>query len=226
MIDEANEIAKQLEQNVTFSFGLTGNKLGDKGINVNLSNLEFDSSSYDIEIKVNNLNTEEQYIWDRTKFNDRLMVMRDFLNIYEESGNVDEIAKEGNPFLDVREPAIIGQGYFRLEPLSFLIDNPVQIELIGTNYENHGKLEVNVVPVDTDGNDEIPDEQLPDAPEDLLDRRIDYQVQIIRATDLPSNFCKDVFVEYQIYLNEQVFRTESIEGKSREPEFNYSKQHT
>ena len=195
LIDEANEIAKQLEQNVHFTFGLTGSN-PDKGISMNLSSFEFEESSYDIEVKVNNMDAEEQYIWDRVKFQDRLMMMREFLNIYEESGNVDDIDKDENPFVDVREPAIIGQGYFRLEPLSYLIDNPVQIELIGTNYENHGKLEVNIVPVDATGNEEIPDEELPETPEDLLNRRIDFQVHIKQAKDLPSNFCKDVFVEY------------------------------
>lgn len=176
-IDEANEIAKQLEQNVNFTFGLTGS--GDKGISVNLSSFELEERSYDIEVKVNNLDTDEQYIWDRSKFTDRLMVMRDYLNVYGETGTVDEIAKgDDNPFIDQQEPAIIGQGYYRLEPLSYLIDNPVSIELIGTNYENHGKLEVNVIPVDPDGNDELADDDLPESPEDMLNRRIDFLVQI------------------------------------------------
>lgn len=36
LIDEANEISKQLSQNVLFTFGLTGSSNGDKGLNVNL----------------------------------------------------------------------------------------------------------------------------------------------------------------------------------------------
>ena len=83
------------------------------------------------------------------------------------------------------EPTLIGEGYFRLEPLSYLINNPVIFDLIGTNYENHGQLEVDVIPVDPEGNDELADEDLPDAPEDLLNRRIDYVVQITRAKNLP-----------------------------------------
>lgn len=154
------------------------------------------------------------------------MVMRDYLGVYEETGMVEDINTGDNPFTDQREPAIIGQGYFRLEPLSYLIDNPVQIELIGTNYENHGKLDVNIVPVDENGNEEIPDEDVPDQPEDLLNRRIDYLVQISQAKDLPSNFCKDVFVEYQIYLEEEKYRTEVVPGKNRDPEFKYQKHHT
>lgn len=158
--------------------------------------------TYDIEVKVNNLDTEEQYNWDRHKFKDRLMVMRDLLSSYEEMGEVDGLNHDDNPFMDKNEPSVIGEGYFRLEPLSYLIDNPVIVNLIGSNYENHGQLELNVIPVDTEGDEEIGEENLPDAPEDLLDRRIDFVVSIARAKDLPSNFCKDVFVQYTVYLEE------------------------
>lgn len=149
MIDEANEIAKQMNQNVAFSFGLTAvSNSSEKGLNLNLSNFDMGEKQYDIEVKVNNLQTEEQYIWDRVKFRDRLIVMRDLLNVYETQGDVEGLANEDNPFADVPEPAKIGEGYFRLEPLSYMISNPSPIDLIGSNYENHGQLEVDVVPVD------------------------------------------------------------------------------
>lgn len=124
------------------------------------------------------------------------MVMRDLLATYEEMGQVDGLNNDDNPFMDTNEPSVIGEGYYRLEPLSYLIDNPVTVNLIGTNYENHGQLELNVIPVDAEGNDEIAEEDLPDTPEDMLDRRIDFIVNIIQAKDLPRDFCKDVFVQY------------------------------
>ena len=83
MIDEANEIAKQLSQNVAFSFGLITVNSSDKGLNLAASNIDMDEKKYDLEVKVNNLQTEEQYIWDRVKFKERLIVMRDLLNVYE-----------------------------------------------------------------------------------------------------------------------------------------------
>ena len=177
-------------------------------------------------MKVNNLDTEEQYNWDRHKFKDRLMVMRDLLSTYEEMGEVEGLNNDDNPFMDKNEPSVIGEGYYRLEPLSYLIDNPVMVNLIGSNYENHGQLELNVIPVDTEGNDEIAEEDLPDKPEDLLDRRIDFVVSITRAKDLPSNFCKDVFVRYTVYLEDTKYQTDMVAGKNREPEFAYRKQHT
>jgi len=35
---------------------------------------------YKLEVTVNNLMTEEMYIWDSNKFNDRLVMMRDLLS--------------------------------------------------------------------------------------------------------------------------------------------------
>jgi len=90
------------------------------------------------------------------------MSMRDLLSDYEEKGQVEDLDKLGNPFMDVKEPSLIGEGYSILKPLGYLLDNPCSINLIGTNYENHGSLEVNVIPVDAEGNEDIADEDLPD----------------------------------------------------------------
>lgn len=67
---------------------------------------------------------------------------------------------------------------------------------------------------------------IPDEPEDLINTRIDYVVQIDQAVDLPKNFCRDTFVEYQLYLNEEKYRTNICAGSNRNPMFTYSKQHT
>jgi hypothetical protein len=90
----------------------------------------------------------------------------------------------------------------------------------------YGKLNVNVVPVDPSGSEDLPDEMIPDEPEDLIDTRIDYVIQIDQAVDLPKNFCRDTFVEYQLYLNEEKFRTNVVAGSNRNPIYNYSRQHT
>ena len=183
LIDEANEIAKQLGQSVHFDFSLTASNNKTNSLNISRKNFEFEESKYNIDIKVNNLESEEQYIWDTAKFRDRLMVMRDMLATYEQQGELD--ATEENPFTDKQEPSLIGEGYYRLEPLAYLIDQPIQIGLIGSTYRSHGQLDVNIIPVDENGSDELPEELIPDAPEDLLNQRIDYLVTIEQAHNLP-----------------------------------------
>ena len=48
-----------------------------------------------------------------------------------------------------------------------MIDNPVNIKIIGDEEEECGKLEVNIRPVDEGGESEPPEEILPEEPEDL-----------------------------------------------------------
>ena len=48
-----------------------------------------------------------------------------------------------------------------------MIDNPATISIIGTTSNVNGKLEVNIIPVDEDGESEVPEEIYPDDPKDL-----------------------------------------------------------
>jgi len=52
------------------------------------------------------------------------------------------------------------------------------------------------MPVDVDGESEVPEEDWIDSPSELVGRRIDFVVDIKKAIDLPLDFCKDVFCEY------------------------------
>lgn len=106
-IDEANEIAKQLVQEVQFDFSLSA----DRNDTLNVSSAADDiwsEKKYKLEVKVNNIMTEELYIWDTNKFNDRLVMMRDLLMTYEDQGHLPEIELADNPFFDTPEPALIG----------------------------------------------------------------------------------------------------------------------
>ena len=56
------------------------------------------------------------------------------------------------------------------------MDNPATISIVGTNSQIMGKLEINVVPVDMEGEADIPDDMIPDDPSDLIGHRIDFVV--------------------------------------------------
>ena len=61
--------------------------------------------------------------------------------------------------------------------------------------------------------DQMPDELIPDEPEELLDQRVDYVVNIRKALDLPQNFCRDTYVEYSLYLSDEMHKTVVVKGK-------------
>ena len=93
--------------------------------------------------------------------------MRDMIAEYGEHG-------VENPFMDAPEPLLIGEGYYSLEALANLIDNPATCNLIGSTFEVHGKLKLNIIPVNPDGSEDL--EFVPDEPNDLIDERIDFIV--------------------------------------------------
>ena len=86
----------------------------------------------------------------------------------ESGGDYVELEPSDDPFFDYAEPLLIGQGYYKLEPLAYLIDNPATISIIGTTSAINGKLEVNIVPVDSNGDPDISEDLLPEAPMDLI----------------------------------------------------------
>lgn len=88
-----------------------------------------------------NFETNQIYLWTPEKFRERLVQMRDMIAQYGDSG-------QQNPFVDEPEPMLVGEGYYSLEGLANLMDNPATINLIGSTYEVHGRLEVNIEPVD------------------------------------------------------------------------------
>lgn len=106
-----------------------------------------------------------------------------------------------------------------------MIDNPATVNLIGSTFEVHGKLELNITPVNPDGTSEDLD-FIPDEPSDLIDQRIDFVVDIVKAYDLPEDLCRDIYVEYSFYLDPTKYKTGVIEGRERSPAINYKKQHT
>ncbi len=106
------------------------------------------------------------------------------------------------------------------------MDNPATISIVGTNSQIMGKLDINVVPVDMDGESDLPDDMIPEDPNDLIGHRIDFVVQIAKATELPEDFCRDVYCEYTFYLGEEKFTSEAITGKNGNPEFNFRYHHT
>lgn len=135
-------------------------------------------------------------------------------------------AGNDDPLNENLEPLELGVAYFRLEGLAYLMDNPSVVSIIGQNSSIMGKLEINIIPVDTDGVSEVPDDMIPEDPMELENQRMDFRVEIVRAFDLMEDFCQDIHCEYQFYIEDQKFSTQIVEGKNREPVFNYKHHHT
>ncbi len=89
------------------------------------------------------------------------------VNSYYDTGEVPDVDPSEDPFCDDPQPVLIGQGYLKLEPLAYILDNPFSVTLFGSTHKKNGKLEINILPVDENGHDEYPEDNITDDPKDL-----------------------------------------------------------
>jgi hypothetical protein len=59
-----------------------------------------------------------------------------------------------------------------------------------------GCLFINLVPCKEDGNEDLDEDSMPDDPNDLLNTSISFKVKISHISNLPQDFCRNIFCEY------------------------------
>lgn len=112
-----------------------------------------------------------------------------------------------------------------MEGLPYLIDNPRSIPIVATSNQMYGMIHLNVVPCEPDGNEEINEDLLTDDPKDMINQTLDFKIKVSHITDLPEDFCSNVYCEYKFYMDEQIYRTPVCYGKNQNPQLEYVKQH-
>jgi len=74
--------------------------------------------------------------------------------------------------------------------------------------------------------DDFPEEYMIEETEELLNKELYFRIDIKKATGLPAELCKDVFVIYKFkHEPDKEYRTSDCVGKNPNPVFNYTKQH-
>jgi len=105
------------------------------------------------------------------------------------------------------------------------MDNPRIVPIASDTNKIYGQVDVNIIPCDENGNEDLDDESVPDDPMELLNNTLDFKVKIDRLMNLPENFCRNVYCEYTFYMDDHKYTTEVYEGKCTNPEIQYEKHH-
>ena len=105
---------------------------------------------------------------------------------------------------------MLGQAFYMLEGLAYLIDNPRKLPIVATNSSIVGEIFINIVPCEEDGNEDMNEDLLPDEPTDLLNQSISFKVKIDTIENLPEDFCRNIFCEYKFYMDEQKYTTNAF----------------
>eukprot|EP00742_Colponemidia_sp_Colp-10_P006091 GILJ01006518.1.p1 GENE.GILJ01006518.1~~GILJ01006518.1.p1 ORF type:complete len:1181 (-),score=265.27 GILJ01006518.1:214-3756(-) len=224
LVKEASMIAGELDKNVTFQTKLV--TVVPSG--VNLSPLE-ELQNMSVETKIEVVSTDDNcvWLWSIDKFESRLYLMKDLLEAYfEDAQSLNSLPKDQDPFWDPPESQLLGRAHVYLKPLSYMIDVTGEVAVVNYQGKKEGVLSVNLIPTSPDGDSEPDIDDDFEGPEQLLGKRFDFRVEIPFADKLNPAFCKDVFVRYTFFLEDEPRETALFAGISTNPKWNYKQQIT
>lgn len=130
---EINLIAKELKRNINLVAKLAYSYKEDQNLLINLLNQpeEEKIKKIKIQVKVINRDLGQVFYWDLPKFSNRYYIIKDILEKYFESGKIPILTKDEDPFWDPPEHHLIGQGFLKLMSLGYLMDNSVDLTIVG-----------------------------------------------------------------------------------------------
>lgn len=110
---------------------------------------------------------------------------------------------------------LVGTTFLSLKSLSYVLDTKVTAKIFSSEgaQGTRGTIDVSYRPCAEDGVGEVEDDVMCDEPEELVGKQLDFVVMIDKCNGLPSELCKNVFVEYRLkHEPEIVYRTETCAG--------------
>eukprot|EP00826_Nyctotherus_ovalis_P001442 TRINITY_DN10226_c0_g2_i4.p1 TRINITY_DN10226_c0_g2~~TRINITY_DN10226_c0_g2_i4.p1 ORF type:complete len:833 (+),score=293.22 TRINITY_DN10226_c0_g2_i4:139-2637(+) len=218
-VKEANLLAEALERDIAFDVKLVKELPDWMGKTVSK---DLQKAKTVAQILVNNKENNSHYIWSEDKLFERLELIKEIANNFFDTGEKPEWDPETDPFLDVPEPELIGQGYLQMKMLAYLFANEAKMKLLSSAARVTGELKAGFTPTDATGKNEP--EEAPDDPSELEGKPIYFKLQIKEVT--LNNKYKDVFCEYKLPFPTEVFTTEHIAGPTTNPKFNYEHFHS
>ena len=186
----------------------------------------------DVVCKVDNEEDGTYYEWPIEKLHDRVMMLRNILEDFHETGEKPQLARNEDPLWDPANPMLVGQAFLSLSALGCGIEcatADASLLSVGGGGKT-GEIDIGYHPCTPDGDtdeDNLPDHLLVEKPEELLGvKEYDFLVKVNGAKGLPADLCKNPYVTYIFKFDKgTTHRVPEVKGSSRDPRFNYCFQH-
>ena len=166
------------------------------------------NSAPNIFVRIENFEEGYVYNWPINTFYNRYDIMKEMFNKFED-GELDlfSLKNEDDPLYEKESFTILGYSFFKLEPVAYLMSNESTVAVINPAGNVVGHLTMDIVPVDENGNEF---EEIPEDPFILIGQSLKYKIVFKNLKNLPKNFCKNLFIEYKCFYNENVIKTKTF----------------
>ncbi|XP_011451723.3 kinesin-like protein KIF28P, partial [Magallana gigas] len=209
MVNEADAMSAELDKKVKFELALVSPQA--RGLK---------EGKTEVMVKIRNLESGNEWLWDRNKFINRKFLMQEMYQNYVEGADDWDVPREKDPFWeDADVEVLIGTVHVHLMSLSHKLD--IEETLTVTNYQGkeNGHIEIEVMPCTTKGGPLGEDDFLDD-PKELVGKELNFKFKINFGRGLPSNM-RQSCCKFKFYLDNQYSSTAFVDGMN--PEYKFEK---
>ncbi|KAK2141557.1 hypothetical protein LSH36_1080g00009 [Paralvinella palmiformis] len=209
MLGNANSMSEEMDKKIKFEIILVSPQArGEK------------HGRTQVFVKLKNLATKNEFMWDRDTFLNRYYMMQEMYQNFVDGENISAIAKVDDPFWeDPSTEMLIGCVHVYLQSLAYMIDMKEKLQITDFKGQNQGQLDIEIFPCTKDGKEIVDD--FVDDPNELVGKEMHVIVKILQARGIPKKF-KMSFCRYKFYLDDQPMK--SAEGTGINPEYQLKKQ--
>ena len=195
-ISKMKIIINELKRNINLDVALQKNLLEE---------LDDINTPTNIVIRVENYEEGTVYYWNTETFHNRYDLMKELFNKFNDDDlDIQNLKKEDDPLWDEGKPVLLGYAFYKLEPVAYLMDNQSIISIVSPNGNVVGKIEVDIIPHDENGNEY---DEVPEVPSELIGQSLLYKVVIMNIKNLPKNLSNNVTVQYQCFYDHSIIST-------------------
>ena len=180
------------------------------------------STKPEVCVKMKNLENGTEFIWPKEKFLNRLYLMKEMYNNYEEEEEEWDVPEDNDPFKeDVNTEVNIGSVQVFLQPIAYMVEMKEQLEITDLKGNKIGLMnvrkkfswrkwltflcyQIEVAPCNKKGKEYTEkDDKFVDSPDELIGKDLHFLFKIVNCRGLPNKYT-DVYCKYRVYLEEKV----------------------
>jgi len=182
------------------------------------------STKPEVCVKMKNLENGTEFIWPKEKFLNRLYLMKEMYNNYEEEEEDWDVPEDNDPFKeDANTEVNIGGVQVFLQPIAYMVEMKEQLEITDLKGNKIGLMNIEVAPCNKKGKEYTEkDDKFVDSPDELIGKDLHFLFKIVNCRGLPNKYT-DVYCKYKVYLDEKESVTEKI-SLTANPDYNHKKQ--
>ncbi|XP_059843938.1 kinesin-like protein KIF28 [Hypanus sabinus] len=202
VVAQVNQISEELNKPVTFELQVK---------NLTSTDAKGEELEKEITIKVTNKLNKQVVIWTQDKFTDRKLLIEDIYQNFLENGTVHN-KMEQDPFWDPVETLHLGRAHVWLETLAYCITHDDQVDVNNHHGKEEAVLQVRLLPCTPSG-DPLGEETVVMNPDNLLGKRMDFQVEISQCLGVKwirENSNRGVQVGFIMYGLPTTFYTPAV----------------